>query len=212
MHKMLFESDVACVDNYRMDLRSFHKLCMLLAIHSGLKPTKNMEVEELVAMFLHIIAHDERVRNCLGALDGTYIRVKVDVADMIRYRSHKGDIATNVLGICTRTMKFVYVLSRWEGSATDFRVLRHVISKPNRLIIPQGYYYLCDAGYKNAEGFLTPYKGQRIINACALLHNFIRQELSMDLIEVEVAEDVGGTQETELDLGETITYVEMTNA
>ena len=30
----------------------------------------------------------------------------------------------------------------------------------------------------------------RIINACALLHNFIRQELSMDLIEVEVAEDV----------------------
>lgn len=62
MHKMLFESDVACVDNCRMDLRSFHKLCMLLTAHGGLKPTKNMEVEELVAMFLHIIAHDERVR------------------------------------------------------------------------------------------------------------------------------------------------------
>ncbi|KAA0036982.1 retrotransposon protein [Cucumis melo var. makuwa] len=25
----------------------------------------------------------------------------------------------------------------------------------------KGYYYLCDVGYPNAEGFLTPYKGQR---------------------------------------------------
>jgi hypothetical protein len=24
-----------------------------------------------------------------------------------------------------------------------------------------GYYYLCDAGYMNGEGFLTPYRGQR---------------------------------------------------
>ena len=24
-----------------------------------------------------------------------------------------------------------------------------------------GTYYLCDAGYANAEGFLTPYRGQR---------------------------------------------------
>ena len=62
MHKMLFESDVACVDNCQIDLRSFHKLCMLLTIHGRLKYTKNMKVEELVAMFLHIIAHDKRIR------------------------------------------------------------------------------------------------------------------------------------------------------
>ena len=24
-----------------------------------------------------------------------------------------------------------------------------------------GYYYLCDAGYTNGEGFLAPYRGQR---------------------------------------------------
>lgn len=24
-----------------------------------------------------------------------------------------------------------------------------------------GTYYLCDAGYTNGEGFLTPYRGQR---------------------------------------------------
>ena len=105
------------------------------------------------------------------------------------------------------------------------------------------FYYLCDAGYTNGEGFFTPYRGQRyhlndwkqnhqliapqeyfnyrhsfarnviercfnflkirwailreksfypikiqarIINACALLHNHIRREISVDPIEDEV--------------------------
>ena len=86
----------------------------------------------------------------LQMLDGTYIRVKVDVADMIRYRSRKDDIATNILGICTRNMKFMYVLSVWEGSATDSKVFRYEISKPNGLMILQGkcivpiYLFFCD--------------------------------------------------------------------
>ena len=52
----------------------------------------------------------------------------------------------------------------------------------------------------------------RTINACALFHNFIWQEISTDPIEIEVGEDVGGTQETKSDLDETITYMDMTNA
>ncbi|MBA0767019.1 hypothetical protein Gotri_015998 [Gossypium trilobum] len=31
----------------------------------------------------------------------------------------KYDIATNVLGICTPDMHFVYVLPGWEGSTAD---------------------------------------------------------------------------------------------
>ncbi|CAN1825298.1 Protein ALP1-like [Linum perenne] len=42
----------------------------------------------------------------------------------------------------------MYCLAGWEGSAHDGRVLR-------------GSYYLCDAGYANCEGFLTPFRGQR---------------------------------------------------
>lgn len=129
------------------------------------------------------------------------------------------------------------------------------------------YYYLCDAGYKNVEGFLTLYKGERyylnewrwgsqpntheffnmkhwaknviercfgilklrcailrskphylvkiqywIINACAFLDNFIRQKMSPNPIEAEIDEDVGGTQEIEPEIGETIAYVEVANA
>nr|XP_043616518.1 uncharacterized protein LOC122588457 isoform X2 [Erigeron canadensis] len=55
---------------------------------------------------------------------------------------------------------FTYVLAGWEGSAADSRVLRDAISRPQGLRVPRGSYYLCDAGYTNGDGFLTPYGGQ----------------------------------------------------
>ncbi|KAL8556683.1 hypothetical protein ACS0TY_004218 [Phlomoides rotata] len=58
-------------------------------------------------------------------------------------------------------MKFVYVLTGWEGSAADSRVLRNAVTRNSGLKVPKGNYYLCDNGYPNAEGFLTPYKGVR---------------------------------------------------
>ncbi|QHO49339.1 putative nuclease [Arachis hypogaea] len=143
-----------------------------------------MGVEEMVAMFLHIIAHDVNIRvikrqfvrseetisrrfndvllailrchnlllkkpqpfsqdkmderwkwikDCLGALDGTHIKVNVLEADKPRYRNRK---------------------------AADSRVLRDALFR-NGFSVPQGHYYLCDAGYMNCEGFLAPYRGQK---------------------------------------------------
>ncbi|KAL6538130.1 hypothetical protein OROGR_012118 [Orobanche gracilis] len=93
--------------------------------------------------------------------NGTYIPIQVPAIDKPRYRSRKGDIATNVLGVCDRYEHFVYVLSGWEGSAADGRVLRDAISRENGLKVPTGSYYLCDSGYTNGEGFLTPYRGYK---------------------------------------------------
>ncbi|XP_039114819.1 protein ALP1-like [Dioscorea cayenensis subsp. rotundata] len=58
-------------------------------------------------------------------------------------------------------MQFIYVLSGWEGSAHDGRVLRDAITKHNGLMVPNGFYYLVDAGYANCPGFLAPFRGQR---------------------------------------------------
>ncbi|KAK9286158.1 hypothetical protein L1049_014540 [Liquidambar formosana] len=85
-------------------------------------------------------------KNCMGALDGTYIRINVPEVDKPRYRTRKNDIATNVLG---------------EGSAADSRVLRDAVSRRHGLKVPRGFYYLVDTGYPNGEGFLAPYRGQR---------------------------------------------------
>ncbi|KAK2634306.1 hypothetical protein Ddye_029098 [Dipteronia dyeriana] len=93
--------------------------------------------------------------------DGTYIEVTVPESDKPRYRTRKGHIATNVLGVCTRELKFVDVLSGWEGSATDSRVLREAITRHNGLKVPFGNYYLANARYTNGQGFLAPYRGTR---------------------------------------------------
>ncbi|XP_024976226.1 uncharacterized protein LOC112514126 [Cynara cardunculus var. scolymus] len=161
-------------------------------------------------------------------------------------------------------MKFIYDLSGWEGSATDSRVLRDAVTRNNGLKVPMGNYYLADAGYVNANGFLVPYRGTRyhlrkcehtghtptnkeehfnmkhsqarniiqrcfgILNkrwailrtpsfypiklqgrmviACALLHNFIRMNMVLDLEEntTLTLEDmpIGEEQVESIDVGE----------
>ncbi|KAL0303183.1 UNVERIFIED_CONTAM: hypothetical protein Sradi_6186400 [Sesamum radiatum] len=184
----------------------------------------------------------------LGALDGTYINVRVRAEEKARYRTRKGSISVNVPGVCDRDMRFIYVLAGWEGSAADSRVLRDAITRPTGLKIPRGNYYLVDSGYSNGEGFLSLYRGvryhlkewesgnntpqnheeffnmkhasarnviertfgqlkahwailrspsfydiddqNRIIIACCLLHNFIRQEMAVDPIKTMVNESM----------------------
>ncbi|KAA0054346.1 retrotransposon protein [Cucumis melo var. makuwa] len=210
--RMIHGSDLVCRQSTRMDRRCFAILCHLLRTIAGLTSTEVVDVEEMVAMFLNILAHDVKNRviqrefmrlgetisrhfnmvllavirlhqellkkpqpvpndctdqrwrwfeNCLGALDGTYIKVNVPVSDRARYRTRKGEVATNVLGVCDTKGDFIYVLAGWEGSAADSRILRDALSRPNGLKVPKGYYYLVDVGYPNAEGFLAPYRGQR---------------------------------------------------
>ncbi|XP_047951638.1 protein ALP1-like isoform X2 [Salvia hispanica] len=100
-------------------------------------------------------------KGCLGALDGTYIHVRVPIADAPRYRNRKGHITTNTLAVCDPQLRFTYLLPGWEGSAADSRILRDAVTRPLGLKVPKGCYYLCDSAYANADGFLTPYKGIR---------------------------------------------------
>ncbi|KAK6148549.1 hypothetical protein DH2020_019461 [Rehmannia glutinosa] len=100
-------------------------------------------------------------KGCLGALDGTYINVRVPLIDKARYRNRKGDVSVNLLAICNPNMLYTFVLSGWEGSATDSRILQDAISQPTDLKIPSGNYYLADNRYTNGPGFLTPYRGVR---------------------------------------------------
>ncbi|CAA0819957.1 Unknown protein, partial [Striga hermonthica] len=183
---------------------------------------------------------------CLGALDGTYIDVRVPSIDKPRYRNRKGSISVNVLGVCDTYMNYVYMLCGWEGSSADSRVLRDAVTRTHGHCVPTGKYYLVDGGYTNGPGFLAPYRGvryhlqewgtgnrrpqnfrelynlrhakarnvierafgilkmrwailrscsyysirtqNRIIMACALLHNFIRSSIATDPMEALVPE------------------------
>nr|KAJ0208084.1 hypothetical protein LSAT_V11C500276800 [Lactuca sativa] len=164
MHKYAYKSDTTCISNLRMTRRCFTKLCDMLHTLGGLRTSRHMDIDEQVAIFLHIIAHNVKNRNCLGALDGTHIKCLVPLKDKPKYRTIKNDIATNVLGVCSQDMQFIYVLPGWEGSAADGRVLRDALLRPHGL-------KLVDDGYTNVEGFLASYRGQRYhLNDCRAGH------------------------------------------
>ncbi|KAL8549881.1 hypothetical protein ACS0TY_008646 [Phlomoides rotata] len=75
-------------------------------------------------------------KGCLGALDGTYIPVRVPHFDNLNIEIVK-------------------------GSAADSRILRDAVTRTNRFKVPNGSYYLCDGGYTNGNGFPSPYRGVR---------------------------------------------------
>ena len=52
---------MACIEQLRMDRRTFNVPISLFCEVEGLIATKNMVVEEMVAMFFHILAFEEKL-------------------------------------------------------------------------------------------------------------------------------------------------------
>ncbi|KAL2224335.1 UNVERIFIED_CONTAM: hypothetical protein Sindi_3031000, partial [Sesamum indicum] len=234
LHRLVSIFDESCLRNLRVDRNAFGRLCYMfqysvIKLYNVLLARPTPITDECV---------DSRwkwFKGCLGALDGTFINVHVPEEEKGRCRSRKGHVAVNVLGVCNPNMQFIYMLFGWEGSAADSRILRDAVHRPGGLRIPSGNYYLCDNGYANAEGFLTPYRGvryhlrdwdtgvqdhrtirrshsfysikvqTRIILVCCLLHNFLRQEMPEDRLEDELPNV--GVEETEND-GEIVWNIE----
>lgn len=97
--------------------------------------------------------------DCLGALDGTHIHAIVGAELQGPFRNRKKTITQNVLGVANFDMTFSYILTGWEGSAHDGRVLNDAKGKGLRIF--EGKYYLGDAGYGLTRYCLTPYRGVR---------------------------------------------------
>ncbi|TPX52842.1 hypothetical protein CcCBS67573_g09796 [Chytriomyces confervae] len=97
---------------------------------------------------------------CVGALDGTHISAMVAETECAPYRCRKGGLLMqNVLGVCGFDMMFQFIHVGWEGSAHDGRVLADAYDKG--FSIPEGRFYLADAGYAQREQVLVPYRGIR---------------------------------------------------
>ena len=51
-----------CISELRININGFNKLCNILCEEGGLVVTRNVTVREVVALFLHILAHDLKNR------------------------------------------------------------------------------------------------------------------------------------------------------
>ncbi|XP_039118294.1 putative nuclease HARBI1 [Dioscorea cayenensis subsp. rotundata] len=138
-----------------------------------MRDTLHITIEEQLLMFLHTVGHNQRNRviahnflrssetDCIGALDGTHIHASVPVSEVAEFRGRKAYSTQNVLVAVDFDLHFTYVLAGWEGSAHDALVLRDALERPNGLSVPEGKYYLVDAGYATRPGFIAPYRGVR---------------------------------------------------
>ncbi|KAI7939679.1 hypothetical protein MJO29_014415 [Puccinia striiformis f. sp. tritici] len=137
-----------------VDGRYFHKVLDALV---GLYPKY---VNQTPKEELHERLQDPKYnafKKCIGALDGVFIPMTLPTDKQPSYRNRKGVIAQNVLAVDNFDMEFLYVLAGWEGSAHDSRVIADAFTK--HLSIPDGRYYLADAGYALQKGLITPFRG-----------------------------------------------------
>ncbi|PKI77735.1 hypothetical protein CRG98_001859 [Punica granatum] len=163
-----------------MNPHIFHNLCDTLRANCGIRDSRNgMTVEEMVGMFLMVVAHNTHlavvaeqfqhskvtvswvIMNCIKAIDGTHVAACVPSSVRGAYRDRNNEITQNVLATCSHDMMFTYVVTGWEGFAHDSRLLSDAATLE---LFPAPYgeqYYVVDAGFPNIPGYLAPYKGQR---------------------------------------------------
>ncbi|KAL4033319.1 hypothetical protein IC575_006406 [Cucumis melo] len=141
--RVIHASDLVCRQSTRMDRRCFAILCHLLRTISGLTSTEVVDIEEMVAMFLHILAHDVKnhvfQREFMWSGETISHHFHMVLLAIIRLHDELLKKPQPVTNDCTD--------QRWRWFEVD-------------ICLQLCYYYLVDAGYPNAEGFLAPYKGQ----------------------------------------------------
>jgi hypothetical protein len=93
-------------------------------------------------------------KDALAVIDGSHIHSAPPASERAFYRNHKGFLSQNCLFACSFNLKFVSSLTGWEG---DAQVYDDAQSKD--LHIPDGKYYLADAGFPTSQQLLTPYCG-----------------------------------------------------
>lgn len=64
------------------------------------------------------------------------------------------------MAACDFDMRFTYVLAGWEGSIADGFLFSKAVDESG-LVIPEGKFYLADAGFATTTGLLLPYRGVR---------------------------------------------------
>ncbi|KAK8935680.1 hypothetical protein KSP39_PZI013069 [Platanthera zijinensis] len=74
-------------------------------------------------------------KDCVGAIDGTHVDVRIPIVDQVRYIERHGMMTQNVMADCDFNMCFTFALTGWEGSAHDSRIFARALTD-DRLHFP----------------------------------------------------------------------------
>ncbi|KIK21681.1 hypothetical protein PISMIDRAFT_78742, partial [Pisolithus microcarpus 441] len=96
-------------------------------------------------------------KDAISVLDRSHIHVVPAANDQAAYHNCKGYVSQNCLFACDFQFQFTYTLTGWEGSAMDAHIYQDALSKD--LKIPEGRYFLVDAGFPHHLELMVPYHG-----------------------------------------------------
>ncbi|XBI71392.1 hypothetical protein VPH35_065628 [Triticum aestivum] len=68
LYQLIGESDVACIQELRMDRRTFHKLCEIVRVTGGLEGTRNTSLEEIKFFYRRGETISRNFNKCLLAV------------------------------------------------------------------------------------------------------------------------------------------------
>ena len=98
-------------------------------------------------------------KDAVGAIDGTHLSCHPSKDEREACRNRKGTLTQNCLACCSFDLRFQYILSGWEGSASDAFLFNQ--ARTTSLAIPPGKYLLADAGFGIGTTSLPPFRGVR---------------------------------------------------
>ena len=94
--------------------------------------------------------------DALGAINGSHFNAFA-ASDRDALCDRNGSLTTNALAICDFSMRFLHTQSGWEGSVANAQMFHD--SRFTDLSIPDGKYFLADAGFPTCSTLLVPYRG-----------------------------------------------------
>ncbi|ODN95351.1 hypothetical protein L198_04747 [Cryptococcus wingfieldii CBS 7118] len=97
--------------------------------------------------------------NALGSIDGSHIVVRVPEEVKHKYRSRKSTLTVNLMASASFDIRFQYLLAGYEGSANDAAIFHE--ARRTTFIVPEGRYYLGDAGYPGESATMVPFRETR---------------------------------------------------
>ena len=85
-------------------------------------------------------------------------------SDVPSYRNRNGFVSQNVLAAWNFDLEFMYVLSGWEGSAHDSKILSNALTRnTNRLHVPDGMYLSYSIQKVNSKFFIYTHDFNRML-------------------------------------------------
>ena len=96
-------------------------------------------------------------KDALGAIDGSHINFEAPASLHDIYQNCKGYISQNCLFPCSFGLQFLYAPTGWEGTGTDTHLWDDAIR--NDFMVPEGKYFLADAGFGTCDQLFLPYHG-----------------------------------------------------